>query len=242
MDGLVFAAGEGTRLRPLTDETPKPLLEVGARPILDRCLETLVDLGVDRLVVVVGYRAGDVVEHVGDAFCGVPATFARQEERAGMAHALLAAADHLDGDVAMMDGDCLIDADLGPLVERHREPSVDGTLLLTRVPRDEARQMAPVDLDPDGRLLGIRKEPDDPPDPALVAAGFQTASPELLDACRSIGRSVRGEYEMAAAIQELVDRGRTIVGVEANGWHANVNTPEDLAAARSYYEDREEAG
>jgi len=236
VDGLVFAAGRGSRLRPLTDDTPKPLLPVDGRPILEHCLETLADLGVDRLVVVVGYRAGQVIDHVGETFRDLPVAYARQDERLGMAHALLAAEDHLDGDVAMLDGDCLVEADLRPLVERHRDPGVDGTLLLTRVSAVAARSKAVVDRDDEGRLLGIRKEPDDPPDPALVAASVQTATPALLDACRAVRQSPRGEYEMAAAIQRLIDDGKRIVGVEADGWHANVNTPEDLAAARAYYD------
>lgn len=88
MDGLVFAAGEGTRPRPLTDDTPKPLLTVGGRPILTHCLDTLVDLDVDRLVIVVGYRGDAIVDPYGDEFRG-PIEYARQENRSGMAHALL---------------------------------------------------------------------------------------------------------------------------------------------------------
>lgn len=236
MDGLVFAAGEGTRLRPLTADRPKPLLEVAGQTILERGLDTLVDLGADRLIVVVGYRDDQIVDHLGDAFRDVPVVYARQEERLGMAHALLAAAEHVDDDLLVMDGDCLIDADLAPLVERHRDPAVDGTLLLTRVSREAAQSKAICDVDDEGRLRGIVNKPEDPPDPALIAAGFQTATPALLEACRAVERSPRGEYEMAAAIQRLVDEGKTLVGVEADGWHVNVNTQEDLAAARSYYE------
>ncbi len=237
MDGLVFAAGEGTRLRPLTADRPKPLLDVGGRSILERGLETLVDLGADRLIVVVGYRGDQVIDHVGDAFEGVPVVYARQEERLGMAHALLAAEEHVEGDLVTMDGDCLIDADLSSLVERHHESGVDGTLLVNRVSRETARSKAICDVDDDGRLREIVNKPEGPPEPALVAAGAQTSTPALLAACREIEQSPRGEYELAAAIQRLVDRGRTITCVEAEGWHVNVNTAEDLETARAYYEE-----
>lgn len=235
MDGLVFAAGEGTRLRPLTDDTPKPLLTVGGRPILTHCLDTLVDLGVDRLVIVVGYRGNAIVDRYGDEFREHPIVYARQEDRLGMAHALLAAESHVDADLAMLDGDCLIDADLRPLVDRHHDPAVDGTLLLRRVSGAAARTKAICEVGADGRLLDIVNRPDDPPRSALVAGGFQTATPDLVEACRSVEQSPRGEYELAAAIAHLIDQGRTIVGVEVDGWQRNVNTEADLDAARSYY-------
>lgn len=235
MDGLVFAAGEGTRLRPLTDDRPKPLLTVGGRPILTHCLETLVELGVDRLLVIVGYRGDLIVERYGDDVRGRPVEYVRQDEQLGMAHALLAADTHVDGDIAMIDGDCLIDADLRPLVERHRDPGVDGALLVRQVSPEAAREKAICDIGPGGRLRKIVNKPTDPPDPAFIAAGFQTATPELIEACRSVERSSRGEYELADAIAHLVDRGRTIACQTVDGWQRNVNTKADLAAARAYY-------
>jgi glucose-1-phosphate thymidylyltransferase len=95
MHGVVLAAGEGTRLRPRTATRPKGLVEVGGTPILTRCLETLVDLGVGSLVVVVGYRADDIVSYYGDRFEGVPVTYAHQSERKGLAHALATAEPHV---------------------------------------------------------------------------------------------------------------------------------------------------
>lgn len=234
MDGLVFAAGEGTRLRPLTKTKPKPMLEVGGEPILTRCLRTLVGLGAERLIVVVGYRAEIVTEHYGDSFAGVPLEYVHQKEREGMAHALLAAADSIENDLLMIDGDNVFDCDLSPLVDRHRDSAVDGTVLLERVSREEARSKAICTRADDGTIRQIVNKPDDPTDPSYVAAGFQTATPALVEACRRVERSSRGEYEMAAAIQRAIDDGKRIVGVEVDGWHLNVNTPRDLESANAY--------
>lgn len=233
--GVAFAAGRGSRLAPLTDDTPKPLLSVGGEPILTRCLETLVELDAEDLVVVVGYLGDQVVETYGDSFHGVPVSYARQTERLGMAHAYLAAADHLDGDAMLVDGDAVFDVDLSPLVDRHREPGVDATLLVDSVPPEAARSKAICKVDDDGNLRRIINRPDDPPDPAYVAAGFQTAGPELVDACRAVERSPRGEYEMAAAIQRLVDDGAAIATVPVDGPYYNVNTPADMQAARAEF-------
>lgn len=236
MDGLVFAAGKGTRLRPLTDDRPKPLLHVDGRPLLTHCLETLVECGVERVLVIVGYRGARITARYGDTFRGRPIEYIHQDQQRGMAHALLAAEQHVSGDIAMVDGDCLIDANLRPLLERHRKPGVHGTLLVNRVSHEAARTKAICELGPAGRLHGIANKPTDPPDPAHIAGGFQTATPGLIEACRSVEPSPRGEYELADAIANLVEQGQTVIGMEVDGWVRNVNTREDLKAARRYFD------
>ena len=80
MDAVVLAAGEGTRLRPLTEDTPKAMVEVNDKPILTHCFEQLVDVGAEQLVVVVGYKKEQIIEHYGDSFQGVPVTYTHQRQ------------------------------------------------------------------------------------------------------------------------------------------------------------------
>lgn len=235
MDGIVFAAGRGTRLRPLTDERPKPMLRVGGEPILARCLRRLVDLGADRLIVVVGYRADVIREYVGNSFEGISVEYARQDEPRGMAHALLAAEEYVTDDMLLIDGDNCFDCDLSSVVQRHRDPDVDGVVLVSRASPEAAESKAICRLEEDGAIRRIINKPDDPPEPAFVASGVQTATTALLDACRRTEESPRGEYEMAAAIQRAIDDGERIVGVELEGWHCNVNTASDLERARARF-------
>lgn len=240
MDALVFAAGRGTRLRPHTDETPKPLLEVSGEPLLARCLRAVVAVDVDRIGLVIGYRGEEIVDAFGDEFEGVPIAYARQRGREGLAHAVLRGADALGADglesVLTVNGDNVFNCDLSPLVERHREPGVDGAVLLDRISRNEAETAAVCDLEPDGTIRELESTTVDKPGAGYVAAGAQTHGPALLDACRAVDRGESGEYELADALQLLVDRGRRYVGVESPGWHLNVNTPADLAAAREHFE------
>ena len=267
MDALVFAAGRGTRLRPYTDTTPKPLLDVGGQPILTRCLRAITAAGVDRIVLVVGYRGEAIVEHIGDSFRGVPVVYAHQDDRKGLAHAVLTAAEALEregfdgetgteNDVLTVNGDNVFDCDLSPLLERHRESDADGTVLLDRVSRNEAETAALCDLESDGtiRTLESTRDPDSStresadsavsgtPTPGYLAAGVQTHSADLFEACRAVDRGESGEYELADALQLLVDRGRRYVGVELEGWHLNINTPADLTAARAHFADESETG
>lgn len=230
MQAVALAAGEGTRLGPLTDGVPKPLVELDGRPLLAYVLDRLVELDPEAVVVVVGYRGEQVIERFGESYRGVPLTYAWQDERRGMAHALLCAREHLDGDFAVMDGDCVVGASLEPAVSRHHQRGVDATTLVYRADPETVASKALCETADDGRLLGIEKEPDDP-DPGLVAGGFHTFSPSIFEACERIEVSERGELELADAMQALVDDGEAIHVVECPGWHANVNTPADLERA-----------
>lgn len=271
MHAFVFAAGRGTRLRPYTDVTPKPLLEIDGEPILRRLLRAVADAGVERIVVVVGYRADEVVDRVGRSIDGVPIAYAHQRERKGLAHAVCRAAEDgydvdleaesplesatagasdagrttlpepLPEDVLTVNGDNVFDdCTLSRLVERHREPGVDGTLLLDRVSRNEAEATARLDVASDGTVRAVDASVGDErrSDAAstYMAAGVQTHdAAELLSACRSVDRADSGEYELADALESLVDRNR-YVGVELEGWHLNVNTPADLERARARFD------
>jgi glucose-1-phosphate thymidylyltransferase len=81
MQAVVLAAGEGTRLRPLTEDKPKGMVEVADKPILTHCFEQLVELGADELYAVVGYKKEAIIEYYGDEFEGIPITYAHQRER-----------------------------------------------------------------------------------------------------------------------------------------------------------------
>lgn len=236
MDALVFAAGRGTRLRPHTDEVPKPLLEVAGEPLLAHCLRAAVGAGVDRIVLVVGYRGEEIEARFGDEFAGTPIEYARQDEREGLARAVLAAEEHVEGDVLTVNGDNVFEGDLSALIERHREPGVDGAVLLDRVERNEAEATARCDLADDGTIRGIETAVAEAPAAGYIAAGAQTHDgAALLDACRSVGRSENGEYELTDALAALVAEGRRYVGVEPEDWHLNVNTPADLEEARKRF-------
>ncbi|SDJ44417.1 nucleotidyltransferase family protein [Natronorubrum texcoconense] len=255
MHALVFAAGRGTRLRPYTDRTPKPLLEIAGEPLLVRTLRSVVDAGVDEIVIVVGYRAGDVIDAVGTAIDGVPIRYAVQDDREGLAHAVcvafedgygIAAPEEIDEigtesvptDVMTINGDNVFesDCDLSRLVERHRESGVDGTLLLDRVARNEAETTARCVLDDDGTVRSLESSTSEP-ESGYIAGGVQTHDARaLFEACRAVDRADSGEYELADALESLVADGSRYVGVDLEGWHLNVNTPADVERARQYLE------
>ncbi|ELY93978.1 nucleotidyl transferase [Natrialba hulunbeirensis JCM 10989] len=146
-------------------------------------------------------------------------------------------------DVLTINGDNALDCDLSPLVDHHREPGVDGTLLLDRVSRNEAEATALCSLADDGRIRSVESTLEREQTTGYMAAGVQTHDgPALLEACRTVERADSGEFELTAALESLLTDGAQYVGVELEGWHRNVNTPADLERARERFEGRASAG
>lgn len=232
MQAVVPAAGEGTRLRPLTDETPKALIEVGGKPILTHCFEQLVELGVDELIVVVGYESEAIREHYGEAFEGTPISYAEQAEQRGLAHAIAQAEPHVDGPFLVMNGDNVLRGNLEEVVERFRRDDVDGVLLVDEVSEAEARHTGVIDLSAEGTVRSIVEKPENPPS-RLVTTGFAALPPETIEACRRIEPSGRDEYELPDALTLLVEEGARIETIELDGWRVNVNTPADVERAET---------
>ncbi len=226
MRAVVPAAGEGTRLRPLTIDRPKGLVEVAGKPLLSHALETLVGLGVSRVVVVIGYRGADIRARYGNSFEGIPLTYARQDERLGLAHALLQAEPHVDGDFLCLNGDNVCRADLGAVVDRHRATGADATSLVDDVSRERATEGGVFEFDGD-EVAGLVEKPDDPPS-TLVPRGFYAFSERIFDACRLVTPADTGEYELTDAVDLLVSAGRRVETVPLEGWCRNVNTPTDV--------------
>jgi len=133
MQAVVLAAGKGTRLRPLTDDKPKGMVEVDGKPILSHCFDQLVDLGTDELVVVVGYLKEEIIDHYGDEYEGIPITYAHQREQKGLAHALLTVEEYIDDHFMLILGDNVFEANLADVVRRQQEDRADAAFLVEEV-------------------------------------------------------------------------------------------------------------
>jgi glucose-1-phosphate thymidylyltransferase len=226
MKAVVLAAGEGTRLRPLTEDKPKGMVEVAGKPILTHCFEQLADLGADELLVVVGYRKEAIIEHYGDEFEGTPITYTHQREQKGLAHALLTVEEQIDDDFMLMLGDNIFRANLSDVVNRQREDRADAAFLVEEVPWDEASRYGVCDTNKYGEIVEVVEKPEDPPS-NLVMTGFYTFTPAIFHACHLVQPSNRNEYEISDAIDLLIHSGRTIDAIRMDGWRNDIGYPED---------------
>jgi glucose-1-phosphate thymidylyltransferase long form len=235
MKAVVLAAGEGTRLRPLTEDKPKGMVDVAGEPILTHCFDQLVDLGADELLVVVGYMKETIIEHYGDEYEGIPITYAHQREQTGLAHALLTVEEHIDDDFMLMLGDNIFRANLQDVVNRQQEERADAAFLVEEVPWEEASRYGVCDTNKYGEIVEVVEKPDDPPS-NLVMTGFYTFTPAIFHACHLVQPSDRGEYEISDAVDLLIHSGRTIDALRMDGWRVDVGYPEDREKAERLLE------
>jgi glucose-1-phosphate thymidylyltransferase len=226
MQAVVLAAGEGTRLRPLTEDKPKALVEVNGTPILTHCLDKLAELGADELYIVVGYKKEAIITHYGDEYQGIPITYSHQREPLGLAHALLTVEEQINEEFMLMLGDNIFKANLGDAVERINEERADAAFLVEEVPHEEASRYGVCDTNDYGEVTAVIEKPENPPS-NLVMTGFYAFSPAIFHACHLVQPSNRGEYELSEAIDLLIHSGRTIDAVRMDGWRMDIGYPED---------------
>ena len=226
MQAVVLAAGKGTRLRPLTDDKPKGLVEVDGEPILTYCFDNVIELGADELLVVVGYEKEQIISHYGDSYRDIPITYTHQREQNGLAHALLTVEEQVEDDFMLILGDNIFHANLGDVVNRQNEDRADAAFLVEEVPWEEASRYGVCDTNEYGEILEVVEKPDDPPT-NLVMTGFYTFTPAIFHACHLVQPSNRGEYELSEAIDLLIQSGRTIDAIRMEGWRIDVGYPED---------------
>jgi len=230
MKAVILAAGKGTRLRPLTDDKPKVLVEVDDKPLIEYAFDSLIDIGVSEFVVVVGYKKEQIMERYDDAYEGIPITYAHQREQLGLAHALLTAEPYVDDDFMLMLGDNVFEANLGDVVNRQAEERADAAFLVEEVPWEEASRYGVCDTNEYGEITRVVEKPEDPPS-NLVMTGFYTFTPAIFHACHLVQPSDRGEYELPDAIDLLIQSGRTIDAIRMDGWRIDVGFPEDREEA-----------
>jgi len=230
MNGVVLAAGSGTRLRPLTEDKPKGMVEVAGEPILTHCFDKLVELGAEELVVVVGYRKECIIDHYGDEYGGVPVTYTHQREQKGLAHALLTVETQVYDDFMLMLGDNIFDANLDSVVQRQQEQRTDAAFLVEEVPWEEAGRYGVCQTNRYGEIVDVVEKPADPPS-NLVMTGFYVFTPAIFHACHLVQPSDRGEYELSDAVDLLIKSGRTIDAIPLDGWRTDIAYPEDREEA-----------
>jgi mannose-1-phosphate guanylyltransferase len=182
MKAFLLAAGLGTRLRPLTDTTPKCLVEIGGKPMLDIWLDALAKAGVDEVLVNTHHLADLVGEYVARRSGPPLVRLSHEPVLLGSAGTLLANRDFVDGEqmFLVVYADNLTDFDLRVLVDAHRSRGVVATLSVFRAPRPS--ECGIVDVRED-RVVGFVEKPANPPGD-LANAGMYAFSPYVLDEIR----------------------------------------------------------
>mgnify|MGYP000135606132 CR=1 FL=1 len=220
---VVLAAGEGTRLRPLTRNRPKPMLPAANRPILEYVFDALVEAGIDEIAVVVGYKRGRVQNHFGPTYRGVTLTYVSQDKQLGSGHALLQARSEVSGPVLVVNGDRLIDGATVRSVIDHYEQDPT-TPALAVLERQDASYYGAVDLQ-DGDLVSIVEKPQTG-EYRLINGGIYAFPETIFDEIEATPRA-NGELALTDTITRLIDHER-VRAVETDGMWVDATYPWDL--------------
>jgi len=197
---VVMADGFGTRLGALTEETAKPMLTVGDRPLLERIIEQLRDAGIQHVNLTTHYRGDDIAEHFGDGReFGVEIEYVPEERPLGTAGAL--GLVETDGPILVMNGDILTRVDFRAMHRFHEEQGAEMTVAVR--PYEVRVPYGIVELD-DAHVSSIAEKP--------LLRGFVNAGIYLINpAVRSLV-SPGEPLEMPQLIERVLAAGRTIVG------------------------------
>lgn len=224
MQTIVLAAGRGTRMGPLTDGVPKPMLPVADRPLVAHTMSAAVRAGASHLVLVVGYESQRVRDHFGSEFEGVPVTYAEQSSPEGTADAVATAVEYLaDEPFAVLNGDDLYD-------EESLAELFDSTVGVGGYRVSNPEEYGVLQLDEDGFVETVREKPSDPPTD-LINAGAYVFPAETRDHL-DVTASPRGEREITDVLQQVCDDHQVPV-VELDRW-MDVGRPWELLEATEW--------
>jgi UDP-N-acetylglucosamine diphosphorylase / glucose-1-phosphate thymidylyltransferase / UDP-N-acetylgalactosamine diphosphorylase / glucosamine-1-phosphate N-acetyltransferase / galactosamine-1-phosphate N-acetyltransferase len=226
---VVLAAGRGTRMRELTAELPKPMIEVRGKPVLEHIVEGLRDAGIREFLIVVGYRA-DVVKNffVNGSRYNIAIRYATQAVQDGTGRVVDLAHDFVaDCPFILSYGDILVDP-----VNYKRFVDLPGNVeALVAVTRGEdVSKGGAAFLNEEMELLDIReKSLSSELATQWYNAGLYVFRPIIFECIAKLKPSPRGEYELTDAIRALAQSGEKVKAIELTGQWADVRDPEILA-------------
>lgn len=219
---IILAAGEGVRMRPLTLATPKPMIKVCGRPLLEHIIDAL-PAEVDELILVVGYLREQIRDYFGDSFKRFKINYIVQENKLGTYNALKLC-EHL---LRLEERFLLIYADdLHDPIALSLCAKSDGPSLVVDESKNPSR-FGVVELADDESITSIEEKPENPKT-NLVLTGAQLLTREVLSF--PARQHPNGEYYLTDSIAQMIEAGRKIYAVKTNFW-LPIGYPEDIKKA-----------
>ncbi len=223
MKAVVLAAGEGSRMRPLTYTRPKVMLPIANKPILEHLLIEAKEAGIGEFIFIVGYCSEQVRDYFGKGEkWGVNIAYSKQKKQLGTADAIRMVKDMVDGNFLVLNGDIIIGhEDIGRLAG-------NSNTAMTVVQVEDSKGLGVVELR-QGRVVNIYEKMENPPS-RMANAGIYLFTPEIFAAISSTQKSPRGEYEITDSLQLLLDKGQAVSSLEIDKW-LDLSYPWDLLTA-----------
>jgi len=237
MQALILAGGKGTRLRPLTVFTPKPIVPLMNQPFLLFQIDRLKKAGITDIILSLSYQPGKIEQLLGDGSdFGVKLSYVTESTPLGTGGAYKFAAGSIDRTTVVLNGDILTDVDINSIVKCHLDKKAEATITLK--PVDDPSAYGLVELDADKRVKQFLEKPKAQDIASLsvntINAGIYVLEPSILDIIpASENRSF--EYQV---FPELLETGRSFCGyvMEHEYWR-DLGTPESYLAAHMDFLD-----
>jgi len=225
---VILAAGRGTRMRELTNDVPKPMIEVRGKPVLQHIVEGLRDAAVRKFLIIVGYHAETVRNFFGDGRRhNVTIQYATQTVQDGTGRVVNLARNFVGNSAFILSyGDILI----SPVNYKRVIELPDGCEAIITVTRGEnVSKGGAVFVNEQMELVDLREKPK-PGEPTSpwYNAGLYAFRPSIFDFTSKLKPSQRGEYELTDAIRDLAHSGKKVKALELTGEWADVRDPEIL--------------
>lgn len=226
---VIMAGGEGTRLRPLTEDIPKPMVKIGGVPLLERQIQRLAKVGINQAYISVNYLSHIIEDYFGDGRdFGIEICYLREQEKLGTAGALSLLPEYPDRPIMVMNGDILTTSDFDSLYSFHMIHGAQITVAAidhrVDIPYGVIRADGPF-------VTGLVEKPSER---FLCNAGIYAVSPEAL------GLLPGGKYSnMTDLIDACLARNLPVAVFPVHEYWNDIGTPDDLEKARVHFANME---
>ncbi len=229
MKALILAAGQGTRLRPVTLTMPKSLVPVANRWLINYAIDALKKAGLTDIGIVVNSLDSPIVTNLKDGnLLGVNIDYIVQEEQLGLAHATALCHDFVGDDpFTVFLGDNIFQDKMTSLLTSFADSESEAAVVLGKVPDPTRFGIAEIE---NGRIVRVVEKPKVPPS-NLAIAGVYLFRSSVFDAIKRIKPSGRNELEITDAIQVLIDDGLPVSSYELSGWWIDAGKPNAIIMA-----------
>jgi mannose-1-phosphate guanylyltransferase len=223
---VIMVGGKGTRLRPLTENKPKPILSVLDKPCLMYLIESMVSAGIEEIILACGYKSEKMMEAIGDGSdLGIDISYSFEDTPLGTGGAIKNVENRLDETFVAANGDVFADISVKEEIEAHLASGAAVTVALTAV--ENPCEYGIVRMEKDGRITEFKEKPK--PEEAfsnLINAGVYVIRKDVLDKIDKIPYDFSKEL-----IPLLVKEGEKIQGYRLKGMWRDVGRPSDLLRA-----------
>jgi len=237
MKGIIPAAGRGTRLEPITLAIPKELLIVGDKAIIEYVIDSMKNVGITDITIVVGWRKHAILDYLGSGErMGVKLTYVVQEKRDGLGKAVNEG-KHVIGNepflVVLGDNFFYPKTFLEDILNFHKEKKAIATVGISNV--EDPTRHGMIKPGEENKIIDIIEKPKSEETPSnLGCIGIYIFEPEIFNAIDKTKPGFNNEYQLTDAIKILIDGGYNVLYNEIKGTHIDIGTINDLRKANEF--------